>query len=58
MLMINPVMVIPVADALEKAVAPDPVMVYVPDPVIDLVSAPVLANVALCTAYVEQANEP
>jgi len=57
MLMINPVMVMPV-DALEKAVAPDTVMVYVPDPVIDLVSAPVLAKVALCTAYVEHASEP
>ena len=56
--MVNPVMVIPVAEALENAVAPAPVMVYVPDPVMVLVSAPVLANVALCTAYVEQANEP
>ena len=55
--MINPVMVMPV-DALENAVAPDPVMVYVPDPVMVLVNAPVLANAALCTLYVEQANEP
>jgi len=57
-LIINPVMVIPVADALENAVAPDPVMVYVPDPVMDLVSVPVLANVALVTENVEQSSEP
>jgi hypothetical protein len=56
--MINPVMVMPVADALENAVAPAPVMVYVPDPVMVLVNAPVLANVALCTLYVEHVNDP
>jgi hypothetical protein len=51
-------MVIPVADALENAVAPAPLIVYVPDPVMDLVAVPVLANVALVTAYVKQASVP
>jgi len=51
-------MVMPVADALEKAVAPEPVIVYVPDPVIDLVAVPVLANVSLCRLYTEHANVP
>lgn len=51
-------MVIPVADALENAVAPAPLMVYVPDPIMDLVAVPVLANVALVTGYVELANVP
>ena len=57
-LIIMPVIVIPVADALENAVAPAPVIVYVPDPVMDLVSVPVLANVALVTGYVEPASVP
>ena len=57
-LIINPVMVIPAADALENAVAPAPVIVYVPDPDMDLVSIPVLANVALVTENVEQASVP
>ena len=57
-LIINPSKIIPVADALEKAVAPAPVMVYVPDPVMDLVNEPVLANVALVTENVEQASVP
>ena len=57
-LIVNPSMVIPVADALENAVAPAPVMVYVPDPPMDLVKEPVLANVALVTENVEQANVP
>jgi hypothetical protein len=51
-------MVIPVADALENAVAPAPVMVYVPDPPMDLVKEPVLAKVALVTENVEQASVP
>jgi hypothetical protein len=58
MLIIKPVMVMPVADALENAVAPDPVMVYVPDPFMDLVNEPVLANVALDIEYVELASVP
>ena len=57
-LIINPTIVIPVADALENAVAPAPVMMYVPDPVMDLVSVPVLANVALVTENVEQSSVP
>ena len=57
-LIIMPVIVMPVADALENAAAPAPVMVYVPDPVMDLVNDPVLANVALVTENVEPASVP
>ncbi len=57
-LIINPTIVIPVADALENAVAPVPVMMYVPDPVMDLVSVPVLANELLVIENDEQSRVP
>jgi hypothetical protein len=53
-----PVIVIPVAEALENAVAPDPVMLYVPDPVMDLVAVPVLVKVPLFKVSNEISNVP